>query len=130
MRDQAAYKAHEQALAAAQKNDFNGALSLIDKAIQQQPKEGLFFATKGQLKMAQKDDAGALQAFQQAAKVNPEYYLGFLGTGLMQKKSRSGSCSQRVAAIEHETAGDASRSVSFGRIGAVLRRPQRRAFIF
>lgn len=87
VRDQAAYKAHEQALAAAQKNDFNGALSLIDKAIQQQPKEGLFFATKGQLKMAQKDDAGALQAFQQAAKVNPEYYLGFLGTGLMQKKA-------------------------------------------
>lgn len=87
IRDQEAYKSHEQALAAAQKKDFNGALSLIDQAIQKQPKEGLFFVTKGQLKMSQKDDSGALQAFQQAARINPEYYLGHLGTGLMQKKA-------------------------------------------
>ena len=86
-RDEAAYKSHEQALAAAQKNDFSGALNLIDKAIQQQPKEGLFFATKGQLKMAQKENATALQAFQQASKLNPEYYLGYLGAGLLQKQA-------------------------------------------
>jgi Putative Zn-dependent protease, contains TPR repeats len=86
-RDAAAYKAHDQALAAAQKEDFTAAASLIDKAIQQQPKESLFFITKGQLKMAQKDDAAALQAFQQASKLNPEYYLGFLGAGILQKKA-------------------------------------------
>lgn len=85
-RDQDAYKSHEQALAAAQKKDFNQALSLTEKAIQQQPREGLFFVTKGQLKMATQDDQGALQSFQQAAKLNPEFYLGHLGTGLMQKK--------------------------------------------
>lgn len=87
IRDEAAYKAHDQALAAAQKNDFAAASSFIDKAIQQQPKESLFFITKGQLKMAQKDDAAALQAFQQASKLNPEYYLGFLGAGILQKKA-------------------------------------------
>jgi predicted Zn-dependent protease len=90
-RDEAAYKAHDQALAAAQKNDFASALSFIDKAIQQQPKESLFFVTKGQLKMAQKDDAAALQAFQQATKLNPEYYLGYLGTGILQKKAGQNS---------------------------------------
>src|SRR5690606_25789743 len=86
-KDEEAYKAHEQALAAAQKNDFNQASSLIEKAIQKQPREALFFATKGQLKMATKEDSAALQAFQQATKLNPEYYLGHLGTGLLQKKA-------------------------------------------
>lgn len=86
-RDQDAYKAHEQALAAAQKKDFAQALSLTEKAIQRQPKEGLFFVTKGQLEMAQKNEAAALQAFQQATKLNPEYYLGYLGAGLMQKNA-------------------------------------------
>lgn len=94
-RDEAAYKAHEQALAAAQKNDFSSALSSVEKAIQQQPKEGIFFATKGQLKMAQKDDAAALQAFQQASKLNPEYYLGYLGAGLLQKKAGQNSAANQ-----------------------------------
>lgn len=98
-RDDPAYKSHEQALAAAQKNDFAKALSLTEKAIQQQPKEGLFFVTKGQLKMAQKDNAAALQAFQQASKLNPEYYLGYLGAGLMQKQAgQSAAANQSLKA--------------------------------
>lgn len=86
-RDQAAYDAHNQALAAAQKEDFNQALSLTAKAIKLQPRESLFHVTQGQLHMAAKQDTAALQSFQQAAKLNPEYYLGHLGIGLLQKKA-------------------------------------------
>jgi len=91
VRDKEAYQLHEQALQAAQNNDFNQASSLIDKAIQKQPNEALFHITKGQLKMAAKEDSAALQAFQQAAKLNPEYYLGYLGVGLLEKKAGKNS---------------------------------------
>ena len=86
-RDKAAYDAHTDALAAAEKKDFAQALNLTEKAIKIQPRESLFHITKGQLHMASKDDTAALQAFQQAVKLNPEYYLGHLGQGLLQKKA-------------------------------------------
>jgi predicted Zn-dependent protease len=94
-RDQPAYDAHNQALAAAQKEDFEQALRYTEQAIKLQPREALFFATQGQLRMAVKQDAAALQSFQQAAKLNPEHYLGHLGAGLLQKKA-----GQNAAAVQ------------------------------
>lgn len=86
-RDKAAYEAHNQALAAAQKEDYKQALSLTQKAIQLQPREALFFVTEGQLHMAAEQDDAARKSFQQAAKLNPEYFMGHLGLGLLQKKA-------------------------------------------
>jgi len=87
-RDSEAYKAQQQAIAAAGKNDIAGALGLIDSAINIQPEEALFHVTKAQLLLSQKQDSRAMAAFSKAAALNPEYYIGHLGLGLIQKKQK------------------------------------------
>ncbi|MFT5084652.1 MAG: putative Zn-dependent protease [Lentisphaeria bacterium] len=86
IKDNPAYQQHQQALKAASDNNTSQALSLLDSAIKKQPDEALFYATKGQMLLAAKKEADATQAFAKAAQKNPEYYVGFLGLGLIQKK--------------------------------------------
>lgn len=83
--DQDAYDAHLQALEALQQQDFDQALNLLDQAIERQPAEGLFYATRGQVLLARDKKDEALQAFQQAKQKNPNYFVGHLGSGLLQK---------------------------------------------
>lgn len=91
-RDKPAYEYHNKALLAAKGNDFKGALSFTNKAIAKQPKEALFYITKGQLLLSDKESSKkqnqALSAFKKATKLNPEYYVGYLGAGLIQKKQK------------------------------------------
>lgn len=97
-RDREAYAFHAEALAVAQKEAFGKALELTNKAIAQQSQEALFHVTKGQLQMAEKRDDEALKAFQKARQLNPEYYAGHLGAGLLLKRAKSNS--QAAAALE------------------------------
>lgn len=84
--DAPAYAALDKAMQFASKKEFNQALTQISEAIQLQPEEALFYTAKGQILLAQKQDKSALSAFTTAAKRNPEYFLGFLGQGVIQKK--------------------------------------------
>lgn len=62
------------------------ALKQINKAISLQPNEALFYNTKGQILLTEKQDKEALEAFKLATRKNPEYFMGHLGQGLIQKK--------------------------------------------
>lgn len=95
-RDQPAYDAHQQAIAAAQQEDFSRALTLTEQAIQAQPREALFHATKGQLLMANSDYSQARTAFRRATELHPEYYLGFLGLGLTAKRLNQNQEAERA----------------------------------
>lgn len=96
--DRDAYQAHMQALALAQKSDFKKALASTNTAIQRQPQEPLFYITKGQLEMAEKQDSAALKSFQKAIQLYPEYYAGHLGAGLLHKKANN--MQQAAASLE------------------------------
>lgn len=85
-KDKDAYDAHIEAETALQKKDAEQALSLAKKAIAKQPAESLFYITKGQALVALGQDQQALNAFQEASKKNPDYFMGYLGQGLMKKK--------------------------------------------
>lgn len=86
-RDQPAYDAHTEALAAADKGQFDNALDSVQTAIEIQPNEPLFHITHGQLLMSQSRDAAAISAFERARSLNPEYYMGHLGLGLLLKQA-------------------------------------------
>lgn len=85
-KDQPAYELHMQALAAASNDNFDEAIRLLDRAIAIQPQEALFFTAKGQVELANKRDSRAAEAFTKALSLNPDYYVGHLGLGLIQKK--------------------------------------------
>lgn len=86
-KDQPAYDAHTEAVAAASNGDFGKAMTLIDKAIKQQPEEALFHITRGQLLMSQDRNGPAVTAFERARSLNPEYYMSHLGLGLLLKET-------------------------------------------
>lgn len=82
IKDKPAYEAHAAALKSAQDKDYEQALSLTNKALKLQPKEALFYITKGQLLSTKNDHKGARDAFVKATQYNPEYFMGQLGLGL------------------------------------------------
>ena len=84
--DQSAYKLHQDALAAASQKRFSDARSLVQQAINSQPKEALFWATKGKLALQNKTFKTAHTAFNKAHQLNPEYFLPLLGKGIAAQK--------------------------------------------
>lgn len=88
VKDQPAYAAHEKAIKAAQANKPSEALGILDTAIKLQPEEHLFYTTQGQIFLAQKNETRATQSFSKALSLNPDYYVGHLGLGLVQKKQK------------------------------------------
>ena len=84
--DQSAYKLHQDALAAASQKRFSDARSLVQQAINSQPKEALFWATKGKLALHNKTFETAHTAFDKAHQLNPEYFLPLLGKGIAAQK--------------------------------------------
>lgn len=85
-RDQKAYDLHDKAIAAIKKEDENKALSHLDQAIELQDQEALFHVTKGQILLNQKKDSRAAKSFSEAKKLNPEYFMGHLGLGIVEFK--------------------------------------------
>ena len=88
-KDQPAYEAHQQALAAANEGKFDEARSLVEHAIKLQPREALFPTTLGQLQMQAKDYKAAMTSFDHANRLYPEYYMPLLGRGLAAKQLKS-----------------------------------------
>ncbi|MYM63814.1 M48 family metalloprotease [Pseudomaricurvus sp. HS19] len=84
-RDTPAYQAHIKAQQAAANQQWAEAKSLVDTAISKQPKEPLFYTTRGELQLRQQQFQGALQDFSKANSLYPEYVLPLLGKGLAAK---------------------------------------------
>lgn len=82
--DADAYAEYSAAMKKVSEEDLKGASALLDKAIALQPKESLFYVTKGQLAMNEGNVEQANKSFAKAAKLNPNYYAGQLGLGITQ----------------------------------------------
>jgi len=84
-KDAPAYKAHQQALAAANNKDLAKAVELTNSAIKLQPNEAIFWDTKGKLLLNQKQPQSAIKAFSKAIDLNPGYFGPYVGRGLVYK---------------------------------------------
>ncbi|MFL0811006.1 MAG: M48 family metalloprotease [Agarilytica sp.] len=96
-RDKAAYDLHDKAMAAIREKDETTALGLLDQAIAKQNQEALFHVTKGQILLNKNLDSRAAAAFSEAKKLNPEYFMGHLGLGVVEyNQNRRASAKQNL----------------------------------
>lgn len=82
-KDKLAYKNHQDALKATGKENWKQALILIDQAIKKQPREARFYITKGQLLSRDNKNKQALNAFNHAVNLEPEYFQTRLHRGIL-----------------------------------------------
>ena len=82
LKDKPAYEKHQQALTEAKKKNWDAALSLTNQAIRLQPKEARFHITQGRIYNQKDNDKRALSAFNKAASLEPNYFMGRLFKGL------------------------------------------------
>ncbi|MGD8176215.1 M48 family metalloprotease [Marinimicrobium sp. ARAG 43.8] len=85
-KDQPAYEKYQEAQKAASDKDYDRALTLVQQAIDQQPKENLFWELKGQLLMQQKKPDQAITAFNRSISANPEFFRPLVYRGLLHKQ--------------------------------------------
>lgn len=85
-KDQNAYKDYVAAQKAAGEKNYSHALSLLDNATRQQPKENLFWELKGQILGTQKKNKEALTAFDRAVQANPQFFRPYVYRGLVQRQ--------------------------------------------
>lgn len=85
-KDQPAYKDYVAAQKAAGEKNYSHALSLLDNATKQQPKENLFWELKGQILGTQKKNKEALTALDRAVQANPQFFRPYVYRGLVQRQ--------------------------------------------
>jgi predicted Zn-dependent protease len=88
-KDKPAYEAHQQALKAAGKKQWDQALSLTNRAIRLQPREARFHVTKGHLYNRQKQKTKALNAFNRAVQLEPSFFSPLLYRGLLYNQLKN-----------------------------------------
>lgn len=86
-KDVEAYNLNQQAVAAVQEGELDKALGLVDRAITMQAKEAHFWETKAHILRMKKQNQDALQAYDRAVALNPEYFSPYLGRGLVHHAS-------------------------------------------
>lgn len=82
-----AYEKHDEAIAAAQKNDFDTARRLAREAVDMQPNIGRFHQLLGDIELANKRPDAALPHYRKAMDLNPNYFGSYLGAGIAQYQS-------------------------------------------
>lgn len=85
-RDQDAYLSYQDATKAAKSSQYDKALSLINSAIQKQPKENLFWELKGQLLLQQDRNKEAIPALDKAIATNPNFFRPYIYRGMAYKE--------------------------------------------
>lgn len=73
-----AYRLADQAADELSQNNYESAMTLLEKASQIEPKEALFSAIKGDILAAKGDKKGALNAHARATELNPNQFSYFL----------------------------------------------------
>ncbi len=84
---QPAYDSYDKALAAAGKKDFGGARKLALSAANALPQEGRFQQLLGDLAMAEKRPALALDFYEKSVRLDPGYFGAYLGGGVAYYKT-------------------------------------------
>jgi len=85
-RDKTAYKNYDDAMKSAKNKQYGQAMSLVENAIQQQPKENLFWELKGQLLLQEDKNREAIPALDKAILANPDFYRPYIYRGLANKE--------------------------------------------
>jgi len=83
--DSDAYKKYNDAVKAAKNKQYLNSMSLVDEAIQQQPKENLFWELKGKLLLQQDQSREAIAALDRAIAANPNFYRPYVYRGMANK---------------------------------------------
>ena len=92
---QSAYQLYDQATAALRDKQPEQALSLVNEALQIEPKEALFHGLRGHIRYQQGRDQAAMTNFERAIKLNPDYFEFHLARGLLQQKRDNRIAAQR-----------------------------------
>ncbi|WP_347329911.1 M48 family metalloprotease [Marinimicrobium locisalis] len=85
-KDQKAYEHYQKAQKTASEENYSQALGLVEKAIQEQPRENLFWELKGRLLLEQEKEDEALKAFDRAVAANPEFFRPLVYRGVLNKQ--------------------------------------------
>lgn len=111
-KDKEAYKTYEDSLKAAKAKDYGHAMSLVDNAIAQQPRENLFWEMKGKILLQQDKDRESIPAFDKAIAANPDFFRPYLYRGMANKElgnitqaERDLTTSQRLLPTEDAAEG-------------------------
>ncbi len=82
-KDKPAYDLHTKALTLAGEKKFGDALTTVNQAIKKQPKESLFWTTKGQIELETKRSSDAKKSFDRAIALNSQHYAPYLYRGIV-----------------------------------------------
>jgi beta-barrel assembly-enhancing protease len=88
LKDKPAYEKFEKAQAAMGKKNYIDALALVDQAIQQQPRENLFWDLKGEALLRQEKPADAINALTKSIEYNPKYFKPYVMRGIAYQASK------------------------------------------
>lgn len=94
-RDKNAYKNYQDSLKAAKDKQYDQALSLVGSAIEQQPRENLFWEMKGKILLQQDKNKEALPAFDKAIAANPNYFRPYIYRGMAYKELGNSNLAER-----------------------------------
>lgn len=83
---QPAYDDYDKAIGAARKKDFAEARRLAQSAVRGLPREGRFQQLLGDLSMAEKQPAKALEYYDKSISLDPGYFGAYLGGGIAYYK--------------------------------------------
>ena len=99
--DKDAYKNYQEAMKSAKAKQYGQALSLVDNAIQQQPRENLFWELKGQLLLQQDRNKEAIPALDRSIAANPNFFRPYIYRGLAYKElGNSGNAERDLIASQ------------------------------
>lgn len=85
IKNKPAYEKYDQSQVALAKKEFDKANSLIEQAIAIEPREGLFYAAKGDIYEAQNNHQAAIKEYDKAVSKNPNLFYFYLKRGLSYK---------------------------------------------
>lgn len=94
-RDKDAYSNYQDAMKSAKAKNYDQALSLVGKSLQQQPRENLFWELKGQLLLQQDHTREAVPALDKAIAANPNFFRPYIYRGMAYKELGNGNNAER-----------------------------------
>jgi tetratricopeptide (TPR) repeat protein len=83
---QPAYEAYDEARQAVADNRFKAARRMVERAIDLEPREGQFFALLGDLDAEEQAFTAAETAYDQAIRLNPDFFYAHLRSGILNEK--------------------------------------------
>ncbi len=77
------------------KKNYIDALALVDQAIQQQPRENLFWDLKGEALLRQDKPTEAIHALTQSIEHNPQYFKPYIMRGIAYQATKKSDLAEK-----------------------------------